>query len=230
MNDFDLLNTDPLPWLLELDPENPGVRFFALTELLGRPADDPEVLAARRVVMTHGPVPVILQAQNPAGYWVKPGTGYYPKYRGTVWQIIFLAQLGADGTDPRVSAGCDYLLNHSRARDRGFSIDGRPGGVIQCLQGNLCAALIYLGWLNDQRFTGALDWMARSITGEGIAPAQERKAPTRYYRGGNSGPNFTCSANNHLPCAWGAVKAMLALARVPDSARTPVIQDATGGR
>ena len=28
------LITDPLPWLLEPDPENPSVRYFALTDLL----------------------------------------------------------------------------------------------------------------------------------------------------------------------------------------------------
>jgi len=33
-------------------------------------------------------------------------------------------------------------------------------------------------------------------------------------------------ANNHLPCAWGAIKAMLALSKVPVSARTPAMQAA----
>ena len=46
--------------------------------------------------MEQGPVPAILAAQDAAGYWEKPGAGYYPKYRGTVWSIIYLAQLGAD--------------------------------------------------------------------------------------------------------------------------------------
>jgi hypothetical protein len=29
-----------------------------------------------------------------------------------------------------------------------------------------------------------------------------------------------CAANNHLPCAWGAVKALLALGKVPEQERT----------
>jgi len=37
------VNDEPLPWLLEDDSDNPGVRYFALTELLDRPPDDPEV-------------------------------------------------------------------------------------------------------------------------------------------------------------------------------------------
>ena len=73
----EVLNGDPLPWLLEEDQGNPGVRYFALTELLGKPAGDPEVISARRQVMATGPVPAILDAQDPEGYWVEPGAGYY---------------------------------------------------------------------------------------------------------------------------------------------------------
>ena len=32
------LKANPLPWLLEPDPVNPGVRYFALCDLLGRSA------------------------------------------------------------------------------------------------------------------------------------------------------------------------------------------------
>ncbi len=220
------LKDDPLPWLLEADAAVPGVRYFALTELLGRPAGDPEVTAARDLAMAGGPVPAILGAQAPDGFWVEPGPGYYPKYRGTVWQVMFLAQLGADGRDPRVRAAGEYVLDHTRSAYGGFSADGRPSGMIHCLQGNLATALLQLGWLRDERLAGALDWLARSVTGEGIAPATESSAPVRYYRSGNSAPGFACSANNHLPCAWGAVKAMLALSQVPEEARTPAMRAA----
>ncbi len=91
-----------LEWLLEQDEENPGVRYFALRDLQGQPVDAPEVIDARQSLMGKGPVPAILAAQDAAGYWEKPGTGYYPKYRGTAWSIIYLAQLGAD---PGRSAG-----------------------------------------------------------------------------------------------------------------------------
>ena len=69
-----LLNADPLPWLLEPDEANPGVRYFALRDLLDRPIGDPEVIAAQDAVMRTGPVPVILDAQYPDGYWMKPGS------------------------------------------------------------------------------------------------------------------------------------------------------------
>lgn len=95
---------DSLEWLLEPDAANPGVRYFALTDLLGRSRSDPEVQAAQAAVMQSGPVPAILTAQQADGSWGKPIPGYAPKYRGTVWSVTFLAMLGADGRDPRVCA------------------------------------------------------------------------------------------------------------------------------
>ena len=102
--------SEALDWLLEKDADNPGVRYLTLAGLLGRSADDPDVIAARQTVMEQGPVHAVLAAQDPAGFWEQSGPGYYPKYRGTVWSMIYLAQLGADPADPRVRAGGEYLL------------------------------------------------------------------------------------------------------------------------
>jgi hypothetical protein len=220
------LHIDPLPWLLEPDPRNPGIRYFTLLELLDRDPASPEVLAARKNLMGSGPVPAILAAQNPEGYWSKPGPGYYSKYQGTTWQVIFLAQLGADPSHLGVQAGCEYVLEHNPAPYGGFSYTGQNSGLIHCLQGNLCAALIDLEWSGDPRLQKAIDWLARSVTGESIAPAEERQAAVRYLRSGNSGPGFHCSANDHLPCAWGAIKVMLALSKIPDEARSSSVQAA----
>ena len=216
----------PYSWLLEPDIENPGVRYFALQDLEGFHPDHPDVIQAQQEVMKTGPVPVILKAQNPDGYWEKEGTGYYPKYQGSVWQIITLAKLGANGNDLRIKNGCEYLLDNARSPYGGFSLDQRPSGMIQCLQGNLCAAMIDLGFNEDERLREAFNWLARSITGTGIEPAENRNAPVRYYRSGNSSPGFACSANNHLPCAWGAVKALRALSKVPNKDRTETVNNA----
>ena len=215
-----------LDWLLEEDAQNPGVRYFALTDLLDRPADDPEVVAARQAVMEQGPVPAVLDAQDEAGFWEKPGEGYYPKYRGTVWSIIYLAQLGADPLDPRVRAGGEYLLENGRAKTGVFSLTGTPAGNIYCLAGNLGAALQDLGFGGDPRLHEALELTARFVTGEGIAPQGGRGPGLRYLKSGACGPGFCCSANNGLDCAWGAVKVLRALARVPAAERTSVTQEA----
>lgn len=215
-----------IDWLLEEDIENPGVRYFALADLLKRPTDDPEVVEARQSVMEQGPVPVILGTQDLEGFWEEPGTGYYPKYRGTVWSVIYLAQLGADPADPRVRAAGEYLLDNARTTNGVFSMTGTPAGNIFCLAGNLGAALLDLGFAGDERLQQALDLMARFTTGEDIASADERRAPIRYLKSGACGPGFCCSANNRLPCAWGAVKVLRALARVPEAQRFPAMQSA----
>lgn len=220
------LRGDPLAWLLEEDASNPGPRYFALTELLGKAAGDDEVVDAKKAVMALGPVPEILRHQDPAGYWAEPAPAYGPKYRGTLWQVTFLAQLGADGSDERVQAGGEYVLDRYATEQGGLSASGLRSGLIHCLQGNLVAALIDLGFLGDARLDRAIDWLARSITGEGIAPSTDKLAPVRYLRSGNSGPGFPCSANDHLPCAWGAVKAVLALSKIPPEERTPSVQAA----
>jgi hypothetical protein len=67
--------------------------------------------------------------------------------------------------------------------------------------------------------------MARSVTGEGVAPVEDRQAPLRYYAG-KCGPIFACGANNKLACGWGAVKVMLALGRCPAGYRTPLVESA----
>jgi hypothetical protein len=214
----DRLNGDSLDWLLEPDPANPAIRYFALRDLLDRPADDADVVKAQQAIMKSGPVPAILDAQHSDGYWEKPGSGY-GKYRGTEWQIIFLGDLGADGQDRRVRRGCEYLLGHSLAGSQGFSATRPPtgSGVIHCLNGNLLHALIRLGWLNDPRVQQALDWQARAITGEG---------PIQYYQSGTSGPDFACAANAKMSCGWGATKAMKALVAVPPQQRSPLVQRA----
>lgn len=217
------LSADLLAWLLA-HPE-PGVRYLALRDLLDLPADDPRLRAERAAAHREGPIAQILAEMNEAGYWMQPGAGYAPKYHGTVWSMVSLAQLGASvDADERVATACAYLLDHALAPGGLFSYNGAPSGNIECLHGNLCWALMELG-CRDARLEGAFDWMARSVTGEGVAPNTERKAPVRYYSY-NCGPNFACGANAGQPCAWGAVKVMLAFSKWPAGQRTPGIERA----
>jgi hypothetical protein len=67
--------------------------------------------------------------------------------------------------------------------------------------------------------------MARSVTGEGVAPLKDQKAEVRYYAG-KCGPLFACGSNNKLPCAWGGVKVILAFSKIPPERRTPLIDHA----
>ena len=218
------LNGDPLPWLLE--SADPGGRYLALRDLLGLPPDDSELLFAQQAAHTHGPIATVLEGMHPEGYWVKPGPGYSPKYTSTVWALILLAQLGASvGCDERILRACDYILNAGLTEHGQFTANGASSGTADCLQGNLCWALATLG-CEDSRLERAFDWMARSVTGEGVAPATEQKSPLRYYASGKCGPNFACGANDKQPCAWGAAKVILAFARWPAASHTPLIERA----
>jgi hypothetical protein len=211
-----VLAQDPLPWLLE--PADPAVRSSALRLLLGRRADDPKVRAARSQAMAVDPIAGILAAQDDAGWWEKPGPGYGPKYRGTLWNLMFLDQLGADPDDARIQRACNYVLTWSPTATGGFGASGShlernppPSSAIHCLNGNLARALVGFGHLDHPTVRAATDWAARTILGEDVE---------RWYASGTSGPGFRCAANERLPCAWGAVKEMRALAAIPVERRT----------
>jgi hypothetical protein len=142
-----------------------------------------------------------------------------------VWSLILLAQLGASlKTDNRIATACSYVLEHALTEGGQFSVNGPPSGTIDCLQGNLCTALLDLG-CQDTRLDKAFEWMARSVTGQGVAPVAHKEASVRYYAG-KCGPNFACGANNKLPCAWGATKVMLAFSELPEEKKTPLIRKA----
>ncbi|MBM3696125.1 MAG: nitrogen fixation protein NifH, partial [Actinobacteria bacterium] len=134
------LKADPLPWLLE--ESDPAVRAATLTRLLRRPDSDPDAVAARAAAMRSDPIKGILDAMDPRGFWVKPGPGYAPKYTGTVWNLMFLEQLGADPADERVQAACRYVLDHTTVATGGFGCSGShlernppPSSVLHCLNG-----------------------------------------------------------------------------------------------
>lgn len=218
----DHVRADPLPWLLEED--TPAVRAAALLRLCDASDDAREVRVARAAAMRADPIKTILAHQEPAGWWVKPGPGYATKYRSTVWSTIFLDQLGADPQHPQVVRAVDYLLAMTATSAGGFGCSGSkeerpppPSMVIHCLNGNLLRAFIGFGRLDDARVQAAVDWAARAITGEHI---------DRWYASSTPGPGFACAANDKLPCAWGAVKQMLGLARVPANRRSPLVRRA----
>jgi hypothetical protein len=210
---------DPTPWLLEGDP---SVRYSTLTELLGAAPDAPEVQEARRAIMSEGAVPRILAEQQADGHFCERDRFYTAKYRGTVWTLLILAELGADGADARVRAACEAVLRDAQDADSGgFSTDRskKAGGglhsmVIPCLTGNLTFSLIRLGMQGDPRVQRAIDW----ITTYQRFDDAEGEAPT-----GWPYDRLEMCWGRHT-CHMGAVKALKALAEVPPERRTPAIR------
>ena len=214
------LKADPTGWLLE--PDNPSVRFLTLTEILDIPATDPDVRAARTAVMHTGIVPQILAHQTEGGYWEKPENLYTAKYRGTVWQLLILAEHLVDGEDPRIKRACDFLLEHSQdAESGGFAMHhaaktggGRHSEVIPCLTGNMVWALLRLGYGKDPRVQRGIAWITHYQRFDDGIPDPPRGWP--YDR------SEVCYGRH--TCHMGAVKALKALTELPAAARSTDVQ------
>ena len=210
---------DTVAWLL--DGDDPSVRYFTLTRLLRASPDEPEAVSARREIMTRGTVPRILAAQGDDGHWGDRDR-FYAKYTGTAWQLIILAELGADGADERVRRACEAILRDAQdAESGGFSVNrgkktggGLHSSVIPCLTGNLTFSLIRLGMLDDPRARRGVDWITtyqRFDDAEGDAPTGWPYEPLEICWGRHT-------------CHMGAVKALKALAEIPPERRSAEVR------
>ncbi len=210
------LKADPIVWLLE--EENPSIRYFALTDLLGKPGSNPEVKEAKVAIMNTGVVPAILAKMNSGGCWESPTSFYTAKYKGTVWQLIILAELGPDPADKRVKKACEFILENSQHHDsHGFSMartektgGGRQSGVIPCLTGNMVWSLIRLGYLDDPRVQAGIRWIT---TYQRFDDADGDGAPK-----GWPYDKYVMCYGKHS-CHMGAAKALKALAEIPPKKR-----------
>jgi hypothetical protein len=202
----------PIPWLLEED--NPSVRYFTLRDVLAMPETNPQVQAARTAIMESQPVKRILSRQQPEGYWYQPENYYIStKYKGTVWSLLLLADLGADGRDERVHRACEFLLKNARDAQTGtFAYYGADHNkVVPCLTGNLLWAFIRLGYRDDERIRQGLQSAAsfqRTDDGDTRPPKEWPYT-------------FSDKCWGRHTCMMGLVKVLKAVAEVPASLRTP---------
>ncbi len=211
-----------LDWLLE--KENPGVRYLTLRDLVK--AHGKELDEAKKKAHKEGPIAEILSGMEKEGYWVKPGVGFFPLYTRTPWELMLLAQLGADiNMDKRIGIACNYTLDNSLTKYGHFTSQGTPRGTWICVQGNLCCSLLELG-CTDPRLDKAYEMMTRIVTGEGIAPVTDRKAELRYYSAEMCGPGYACGGTYRKPCAWGAIKILLAFGKLSAGKRTTMMNAA----
>jgi hypothetical protein len=150
----DVLNDNPIPWLLE--PENPSVRYWTLLDLLDRSGDDPEVRAARAAIPTFPPVAELLAAQKPDGYWV-------------------LADLGLTAENEHIRRACEFMFTFQREHGafcrrrrvagQGFVWDAQPG---PCTHARIVRFLIQFGYGDDPRTRAAMDWLLANQRDDGM--------------------------------------------------------------
>jgi len=211
----DFLVSDPTDWLLEED--NPSVRFFTLIDILEKPYEDPEVMRARKNIMQTGIVPRILAKQKEGGYWETAEDFYIrTKFKGTVWQLIILAELGADGNDKMIQRACEFILEWSQDRlSGGFAYRGSKkgggfhSGVIPCLTGNMIWSLLRFGYHDDLRVKQGIKWIADHTRFDDGVDVRLRGWP--YAKREACWGKHTC----HLT----VVKALKALAEIPKEKR-----------
>jgi len=215
------LKAYPITWLLE--DNNPSVRYFTLIDALEKAENDPEVRKTKEEIMKKGVVPKISAKQKEGGYWEDSQNFYTAKYKGTVWQIIILAELGADGKDSHIRKACEFILKNSQDREsNGFSIwvsaktgGGRSSGVIPCLTGNLVYSLIKLGYLKDERVQNSINWItAYQRFNDGI---KDTPKDWPYER-------LVICWGKHS-CHMGVVKALKALAEIPVNQRNEEVKN-----
>lgn len=214
------LKADPTEWLLEHD--NPSVRYFTLRHICDRSDDDSEVQQAREDIMQFGIVPEILRRQHDPEYVERYHQFYTYTYRGLVWTLIVLAELGASRCQ-QIEEQCEYIFRHSQETEEGgFAVNaavrvggGRISEVIPCLTGNMVWSLVRLGYIDDARTQKAINWLTGFMRLNDGTDDDPQSPPYDRYE--------MCWGKH--TCHMGVVKALKALSAVPASRRTQAVND-----
>ena len=215
-----VLKADPTDWLLEKN--NPSVRYATLTNILENPVDNNELQAAKEQLMETGIVFNILQRQRENDYVQAYPRYYTNKYKGLVWSLITLAELGAEVT-PHIKEQCEYIVENSQEREEGgFSQNtakktggGRKTEVIPCLTGNMVWSLIHFGYLDDPRLQKAIGWITKFMRfNDGVEDDPQVPPYNRW--------EICWGAHT---CLMGVVKALKGLSAVPIERRSKKIND-----
>jgi hypothetical protein len=192
-----MLRADPTEWLLE--PENPSVRYWTLTDILDRPADDPEVREAKAAIAQQPLMQELFARQYPDGHWgddeTKPHTA-----QGAVAVLSILYMLGVEPNE-RTAAGCDSFLRFCQHESGGFSmVKTRRSGIFPCTTGPHLPFLVYFGLGDDPRVRRAFAFVVEDMSTEDA---------------------LDCGRYQHQDCLWGAIAALNGLAVLPADMRSP---------
>jgi hypothetical protein len=127
--------------------------------------------------MQTGLIPAIL-ANNIRGYWENDKTSM-AKIFSTIWQVIMLASW----VDAAIRKFTRRAISAQMPSEiSGVQCSSRQTGAVHCA-GNIGSPAGF-GYRMTRGFEG-MDWMARSVTGEGFDPG--RKRHDHYIRSGISG-------------------------------------------
>ena len=150
--------TPVLEWLLE--ENQPSIRYLALTELLDKTKDDPDVKSTLAQITTTGWAADILSKQDQDGCWVSAEDLYQPKYLSTNWMLLTLSDLGLTKADSRISKACELWIKRLSKSDGGFGVEDDKKSEL-CLVGNTARALTKFGYGEHPKVRSAFRWLVR---------------------------------------------------------------------
>src|SRR2546422_4581450 len=143
------MKAESLRWLLE--PADPPIRMFTLTDVLGKPSHDEEVRTIREKTRDYGPVQDLKRAQTTGGYWMPGDSCYDPKFSATVWQLMLLAEMGVQRT-PWIESAIERVFRQHLMEDGSFDHE-------VCFTGHMLRTLLVLGYGDDPRVGRRLEWL-----------------------------------------------------------------------
>lgn len=171
------LKADPADWLLA--SQNPSIRYFTYKDVLDVDPGNPVLAKESELIASTGYVPALLEAMDEAEYHKTYSRYYVYKYKGLVWSLLTLAELGANRS-PAIEGIAEYLFEHAQERtDGGFAMHsckaggGRNTEVIPCLTGNMVYALTKFGYQDDPRLKKAVSYLVHFLVlndGEEVEP------------------------------------------------------------
>ena len=183
----DVLPHDPVPWLLESDEA--AARWVTLTEVLGAPADAPEVEAAHAAVLATAQTADLL---GRLADWEAPqviGGHDSPIYSPNLVGLILDTGVAPDD-DPRLGRLAGQMLAHADDEGRFTSFfaprgQGEPRwSALQCDTFAIAGALVRLGHARDDRVVRALARMEADVCQTAQGRAWEcRPDPASGFRG-----------------------------------------------
>lgn len=167
--------------LLLADP-SPLLRRLVLRDLLGRPADDPELAELAEAARTDRLVADLVASQAADGGWSAPrvpGAGPSGRVAATALALRRLAYVGLDAGHDAVRGGCDFLyaaqrddgawpLAESTASDAGEPFEGYT--MIPLQTARPLQALAACGLAGDPRSEAAYAWLLAQRLADGAWP------------------------------------------------------------
>ncbi len=151
--------------LLLADP-SPCLRGRVLKDILGRPADDPEVRELSEMRDADPMVADLLAAQRPDGSWARSETAGGGGGGATSVALARLGYLGFGPEHPAVQKGAAYLFSRQKKdgawplpRGGGVESEGEGCSVIPLQTALPLKGLAACGYATDSRAERAYDWL-----------------------------------------------------------------------